>query len=545
MLKDFVKKHIELFTLGALFLLCYFLFFYNIGNYPLMDVDETRYVSMARDMFNTKDFLTLYLNGEYFFEKPPLYFWMECLSFGLLGKINEFSARFPCAFCAFVSVLSVYFTGRKIVSRRYGLISALIFATSLEYVILAKYAILDILLATCVTFAVISGFLTQFVPDKNKKYFWWLFYLFAGLGVLAKGIPGVAIPFAVMFFVLLFTKNIKEAFKPLNIIPGVIIFFLISLPWHIIMLKIHNPLFFREYIYKHHIERFLNSEEIGRKQPFWFYFVTILWGFFPWTFSAIASLFRKYGLPKSFVPEKLSNAQKYLLFNVIGFVTVMLFFSASSTKLITYILPVYMFIAGITGFVWQEFLDNKAFVKNINISSYICGTIFILASAAALLTPLYLPQQIYNDISSLKFPIAFLLLTVGIALVAFTMLNRKKSVFITYVIFMTVLSSFATKEIYKTDYKFGQNDLMEFARYAEKNDFNLASFGFSRRFSLLYYYGKHVEFQVDDNYSVLKKMLDNKNNVIVIKNKKIKDFPDYIQYNVIDIGRKYTLVKGK
>ena len=60
---NFIKKHGDLFTFLGLLLLCYFIFFFNIGNYALMDVDETRYVSMARDMFHSKDFLTLYLKS--------------------------------------------------------------------------------------------------------------------------------------------------------------------------------------------------------------------------------------------------------------------------------------------------------------------------------------------------------------------------------------------------------------------------------------------------------------------------------------------------
>ncbi len=60
-----------------------------------------------------KDFLTLYLNGEYFFEKPPLYFWQECLSFALFGKINEFTARFPVALLGFLFCFVVYFTCKK------------------------------------------------------------------------------------------------------------------------------------------------------------------------------------------------------------------------------------------------------------------------------------------------------------------------------------------------------------------------------------------------------------------------------------------------
>ena len=171
---DFIKKYDDIFIFSGLLILCYFIFFFNIGNYALMDVDETRYVSMARDMFHTKDFMTLYLNGEYFFEKPPLYFWGECLSFALFGKVTEFTARFPVALYGTLSTLLVYFTGKKIVSRRYGFISALILATTLEFVMLAKFAILDIVVTTCIGFSVMFGFLTQFVSDKNKKYMWLL-----------------------------------------------------------------------------------------------------------------------------------------------------------------------------------------------------------------------------------------------------------------------------------------------------------------------------------------------------------------------------------
>ena len=141
---NFIKKHQSIFLFAGLLFVCFLAYFWGIGSYPLMDVDETRYVSMARDMFNSKDFLTLYLNGEYFFEKPPLYFWSECLSFGLFGAVNEFTARFAVSFYALIITVLVYFTGKKVVSERFGFISALILATMIEFTILAKYAILDL-----------------------------------------------------------------------------------------------------------------------------------------------------------------------------------------------------------------------------------------------------------------------------------------------------------------------------------------------------------------------------------------------------------------
>ena len=65
------------------------------------------------------------------------------------------------------------------ISSKYGFISALILATSVEFIILARYAILDIVVSSLIGISVMCGFLTQFVEEKNKKYFWWLFYIFS------------------------------------------------------------------------------------------------------------------------------------------------------------------------------------------------------------------------------------------------------------------------------------------------------------------------------------------------------------------------------
>ena len=95
MLKEFYEKHKNaLFILGVV-IVTYFLYFHNLGNFKLLDVDETRYVYMSRCMRETGDYMTLFLNGEYFFEKPPLFFWLENISFAVFNTVNEFTARFP------------------------------------------------------------------------------------------------------------------------------------------------------------------------------------------------------------------------------------------------------------------------------------------------------------------------------------------------------------------------------------------------------------------------------------------------------------------
>ena len=284
-LQKFITSNPDKITILGLCLLFYLIFFHNIWAYPLMDADETRYVSMARDMFQNKEYLTLYLNGEYFFEKPPLFFWIENLSFLIFGKVNEFTARFPVAFLGTSICFLVYFMGKKIISRSYGIISAIILATSIEFSMLSKLAMLDIVVSAFIALSLCFGIAIYFCRESRKKYYWWLFYIFSALAVMAKGIPGFVIPFGSMFFIAIYAKKFKELFKPIYIIPGIIFFLLITLPWHLIMFKMHNPLFWDEYIIKHHLSRFLGSEEIDRAQPFYFYLITLLWGFCPWVIS--------------------------------------------------------------------------------------------------------------------------------------------------------------------------------------------------------------------------------------------------------------------
>lgn len=556
-IKDFVLKHQELFTLFGLGILFYFIFFHNIWSYALMDVDESRYVSMSKDMFNTKDFLTLYLNNEFFFEKPPLYFWGECLSFALFGKITEFTARFPVALYGTLCGFLTYFIGRKIVSRTYGVVSALILSTSLEFLILSKFAILDIVVATCVWFSLCFGMLTTFCEEKNKKYFWWLFYIFSGLAVMAKGIPGFVVPFGSMFFIYIFNSflakkgdaeqkqaTFKEIFRPQYLLVGFILFFLITLPWHIVMLKIHDPLFFQEYVIKHHIARFLGSNEIGRQQPFYFYFLTILWGFFPWIISGLVVLIRKC-FKRDFKFTGLNDTQRFLVYNAIIAIFTLLFFSSSKTKLITYILPIYPSLACLAGYIWTKYIEKGEYRRFINKTVYFLGGIFILASIVAIFTPLFLPAQLVQDIAIAKPLCITLLFASGLASILFAKRERYLGVFFTYVLLMLALSAFGTEKFFKIDYKFGQDDLLKYAQIAKNENKTITCYKFTHKYSLIYYGGKPVVYGIDFTPVELKQELAKPNNLVIIPHKAIDEEVEALDYNIIEDGRKYVLVEGK
>ena len=546
-IRNFIAKHPELFTILGLCILFYFIFFHNIWAYALMDVDETRYVSMAEDMYRSKNFLTLYLNHQYFFEKPPLYFWGECLSFAIFGKINEFTARFPVALYGTLSCFLTYFMGRKLVSRKYGVVAALIQATSMEFLILAKFAILDIVVSTCVWFSLCFGMYTNFCREKNKKYFWWLFYFFSGLAVMAKGIPGFVVPFGSMFFISIFSKKFKEIFRPQYFIVGMIIFLSITLPWHIAMLEMHDPLFFNEYIMKHHIERFIGGNVLGREQPFYFYLLTILWGFFPWIISTLVVLIRKIQ-KRDFKFKNLTIPQQFIVYNGIIALFILLFFSSSDTKLITYILPIYGSLGCLGGYIWTNYIDKGEYSRFINKTVYFLGGIFIFASIVAIFTPFYLPKQLNHDIAAAKPMCIVLLFVAGAFSIYFTKIEKYGRVFFTYVFLMVLLSAFGTEIFFEIDYKFGQNDLLRFAKYADEHNKALTTYKFWNKYSLNYYGddGKPVVYGLTYDIEDLKKALLIKNNLVIIQKKHINDDIRKLNYRIIDSGRKYILVdKGE
>jgi 4-amino-4-deoxy-L-arabinose transferase-like glycosyltransferase len=555
---NFLNKYTEQITILSLCIIFYFIFFHGIGTYSLMDVDETRYVAMSRDMFNTRDFLTLYLNGEYFFEKPPLYFWQECLSFAIFGKINEFTARFPVALLGFLFSFIVYTTSRKRISRSFGVFTSLILATSLEFIILSKYAILDIVLTFYIGLALIVYFQTFFCLERHKKYYWWAFYVFSALAVMAKGIPGFVVPFGTAFFCSLITKRFKENFKPIFLIPGVILFSIIVLPWHIIMFHKYNPLFFNEYIIKHHLHRFLNTahNEIGRKEPFYYYFVTVLWGFLPWIFSTIAVFAEKlkniekfdlFGYIEKFDFEKLDNVHKSLVLCWVAILFIFLFYSMSTTKLITYILPIYYPLALVAGHFWEDYVNKKSHEKSINLSVYIFGGICAVAGFLAIFTKYYLPEQLYNDILEAKWITIICFLAFGIGSILFAKYKKYLGVFVVYVAFMVVMSAFVTDEYFKIDYKFGQQDLIEFAKYAKKKDYTISSFGMERKYSLIYYNDEKADFNTDMeiNVKLLEEDLNIEDNVIILKNKDLKKVEGKVKFDIIKKGRRYSMLKTR
>ncbi len=565
-IKALCQKYSTFINIIVLALFCYLFLFHNLGIYPLIDVDETRYVNMSRDMFFLRDYVTPYLNFENFLEKPPLYFWLNVAIYHLFNDTGVFASRFATALIAAFSVFFTYFFGAKTMqSKAYGLICAFVLLSSVWFLLLSHIAILDMGFMAFSMAAIYCAILSEFSKEQNKKYCWYFAYFFMGLSVLAKGLIGIIIPAMVVFLCFLAFRKVKELFKPINIIPGILIFMLVSAPWHILIYKAHGMVWFNDYIVKHHFARFIDSSlGLGRKQPFLFYLPIVFAGVMPWTISFISQIFRgiksaikNYKAAKSIKVWFTSdtNDKKIILFAVIYALSTFLFFSVSSSKLPTYVLAIFPALALIIGYFWWGYVCFDKYTKNIKISSFITFALLIIAGIAGAIVLYFPPQEIvqYIQASQSFYNYACIWLIVMPLIGCLCLIAKNRSLlFISNVFLMLGIMMITTVYIFPLITSYGQNELEEFSKMAASEKSNeLITFGFARKYSLMNDFDKKIIYIINtDQKSVeeFKKYTVNDKNrrvYVIIKNDAYEYFQPqglFKNFDTVKQSKKYILL---
>src|SRR5215216_2786834 len=88
-----------------------------LGQVHLFDWDEINFAECAREMIVSKDYLRMQIDFQPFYEKPPLFIWLQVLSMKVFG-VNEFAARFPNAVAGMVTLIALFYIGKKVVNEK-------------------------------------------------------------------------------------------------------------------------------------------------------------------------------------------------------------------------------------------------------------------------------------------------------------------------------------------------------------------------------------------------------------------------------------------
>lgn len=155
--------------------------------------------------------------GHPWLEKPPLYYWLAAAAASATGGVTEASVRLPANLAALLLALTVFLLGRDLYGRRTGALAALVLLTLEDFLIEARWARPDMLLALWLTLAVLFLWRATAVEEGGALH-WAGFFVACGLGVLTKGPVGLLpIPGALLF--LASTRRLGRLARP-DWLPG-------------------------------------------------------------------------------------------------------------------------------------------------------------------------------------------------------------------------------------------------------------------------------------------------------------------------------------
>lgn len=358
----------------------YLLFFHQLGRLGLVGPDEPRYAKVAKEMVASGDFVTPRLNGQPWFEKPILYYWVAALGFKVLG-VSEFAARLPSALAGLLGCLTVFWIGTHWRSRQTGFIAALVLASAPMYFSLARAASTDMLLTASLA-AAMACFYVALAGDSAKKQaadrrantpLVLGFYAFSALAILAKGPVGIVLPGFILAIFIGITGQ-RGLLRRLRLLEGAVLCACIALPWYLLCYRANGWPFVQEFLLSHNLARFV-TERFQHVQPFWFYVPVVLAGFFPWSFQLFSAAWHFMRR------DWKASRDDHELFLWIWALVPFLFFSLSQSKLPGYALPMLPALALIVAREWERLWEPATVQTHRSILLFQPGFIFLLGLA--------------------------------------------------------------------------------------------------------------------------------------------------------------------
>lgn len=393
------------------------LYFWQLGSYGLMNPDEGRYSEIPREMIESGDYLTLHLNYVDYFEKPPLHYWLTAASFLVFGQ-NEFASRFIPALMGFLTILMTWFFARKFDGEDSANFSAIILGTSALFFAISRINITDMTLSFFLTLALFSFYIFY---KENRKRWLYIFYAALAFATLSKGLIGVVLPAGVIFCFMLFTRDWR-ILKRLFLSPAILVFFLLCVPPFYLICK-KNPDFFYFFFVQEHFLRYTTKMH-GRYEPFWFFIPIIIGGFFPWLGGLFISL-------KNYFTKK-----EYNIYLILWIVIITAFFSASHSKLVPYIIPVYPALAILIAKNLMDLKDNGSLKSVKYCLIFLTFFTVVLVLAAVLILNGIIPIRKIQDVLLYRAPITCLcMLCVVFCIILWAMFSRPKKLFVFYALF--------------------------------------------------------------------------------------------------------------
>jgi 4-amino-4-deoxy-L-arabinose transferase len=497
----------------------------QLGSWGLTETSEARYAQIAKEMFETGDYIHPKKMGISHYHKPPLTYYITALGYAIFG-INEFGARFFLSVALLIQLILIYKTSLLLFNdRKTSLLSVVLYFSTPLVLASIRNLTTDAYLNTFVMMAVY--FWLKYLEDKK---FFFLFYLSLSLGFFTKG-PLVLIPVFIFQLVWHYYNKKKIRFS-LYDFWGILVFFISCGWWYLAVIK-ENPMVLEYFTGDQLYQRMFSNDAFSRGKPFWYYIVFLPLSLFPWVIYIFMTLKK---IDVTVLKRKILFAAFFLI---------ILIFSTFKTKLIFYVLPSLPFLI----------LFASAHLVQLNehhwkkFTHYLYGyfTLLFIAAFTAilihkieldLLYVLILPLGLLISIFGIKnknwfYKNVYALVINTLALVLFStffmhsnelLINSAKPI-------ATFVNTLKTKNVYVYNYL-----LPSMSFYTDKNIITLNNGNYTSKRELQFEqnldYLKHY-YNLEEKKEIIRLNSDftNQNSVLLVRKK--EEIPGYIKTEIV------------
>lgn len=350
------------------------LFLPFLGAVHLFDWDEVNFAESAREMFITKEYFRVQINFSPFWEKPPLFFWLQTLSYHAFG-MNEFAARFPNAICGVFVLSTCYYIGQKHFSSKTAFLWVLFTTASFTPHLYYKSGIIDPWFNYFIFLSVYQLYLAASTSSQRYSHFIWM-GVFNGLAVLTKG-PVALLVLGLCGLILWAFKRFKPFFNVWQLLIALFLIVGLTSIWFMNELIKNGPSVLTDFI-AYQIDLFLNPVA-GHGQPWYYHPVVIFFGCFPASIFAI----------KAFTYQQKSNTPEQILFKQlmgIMFWVVLILFSIVKTKIVHYSSLCYLPLTFLAAYYCNALLKQQQKIPVLK--SVLVLVIGLILSVALILLPM-------------------------------------------------------------------------------------------------------------------------------------------------------------
>jgi 4-amino-4-deoxy-L-arabinose transferase-like glycosyltransferase len=272
------------------------LFIPFLGRVHLFDWDEINFAEASREMIKMDDYTRVYIDFKPFWEKPPMFFWMQSTAMKLFG-VTEFAARFPNALCGVITLIVVFLCGSRIYDRKFGVLWALAYGGSLFPNMYFKSGIIDPFF-NLFTFLSLYNFILYHWKRNNfdkeglkKSQLYYVVWsgIWMGMAVLMKGQVALMV-FLLTLGVYLLYNRFKFYFTGWHALLFLFVTLAVTFTWYGYETIKRGPWFINEFL--KYQWRLFTTHDADQAGFFGYHYIVLLIGCFPASILAIPSFFK-------------------------------------------------------------------------------------------------------------------------------------------------------------------------------------------------------------------------------------------------------------